>query len=132
MLFGNLENTFWGSIKKTLTFFTTATPPIWVSFFFHKKLILINFYTFFQATRTLQVTLRSHFLSVCNMRVKQQKHPSRCVFIERRSEDMQQIYGRTPMPKCDFNKVALKLYWNRASAWAFSCKFAAYFQNTFF
>ena len=106
MLFENLENTFWGSIKKTLTLFTTATPPIWVSFFFHKKLILINFYTFFQATRTLQVTLRSHFLSVCNMRVKQQKHPSRCVFIERRSEDMQQIYGRTPMPKCDFNKVA--------------------------
>ena len=28
------------------------------------------------------------------------------------------------MPKCDFNKVA-KL------AWVFSCKFAAYFQNTF-
>ena len=26
------------------------------------------------------------------------------------------------MPKCDFNKVAL---------WVFSCKFAAYFQNTF-
>ena len=30
---------------------------------------------------------------------------------------MQQIY-RTPMPKYDFNK------------WVFSCKFAAYFQNT--
>ena len=27
------------------------------------------------------------------------------------------------MPKCDFNKVPL--------AWVFSCKFAAYFQNTF-
>ena len=35
------------------------------------------------------------------------------------------------MPKCDFNKVALQLYWNRTSAWVFSCKFAAYFQNTF-
>ena len=34
-------------------------------------------------------------------------------------ENMQQIYSRTPMPKCDFNKVV------------FSCKFAAYFQNTF-
>ena len=33
--------------------------------------------------------------------------------------------------KCDFNKVTLKFYWNRASAWVFSCKFAAYFQNTF-
>ena len=30
----------------------------------------------------------------------------------RRSENMQQIYWRTPMPKCDFNKVAKQLYWN--------------------
>ena len=38
------------------------------------------------------------------------------------------------MSKCDFNKVAkqLQLYWNRTSVWVFSCKFAAYFQNTFF
>ena len=36
------------------------------------------------------------------------------------------------MSKCDFNNVALQLYWNRISAWVFSCKFAAYFQNTFF
>ena len=35
------------------------------------------------------------------------------------------------MPKCDFNKVALQLYWNHTSAWVFSCKFAAYFQNNF-
>ena len=28
------------------------------------------------------------------------------------------------MPKCDFG--------NRTSAWMFSCKFAAYFENTFF
>ena len=27
--------------------------------------------------------------------------------------------------------VALQLYWNHISAWVFSCKFAAYFQNTF-
>ena len=33
---------------------------------------------------------------------------------------------RTPMPKYDFNKVR-----NRISAWVFTCKFAAYFQNTF-
>ena len=44
---------------------------------------------------------------------------------------MQQIYTRTPMPKCDLNKVALQLYSNRTSAWAFSCKFAAFFQNNF-
>ena len=40
-------------------------------------------------------------------------------------------YRRTPMPKCGFNKVAKQLYWNSTSAWGFSCKFAAYFQNTF-
>ena len=44
---------------------------------------------------------------------------------------MQQIYRRTPMPKCNLNEVALQLYLNRTSAWVFSCKFAAYFQNTF-
>ena len=46
-------------------------------------------------------------------------------------KNMQQIYRRTPMPKCDFNKVTLQLYWNRTLAWVFSCKYAAYFQNTF-
>ena len=44
--------------------------------------------------------------------------------------NMQQIYSRTPMQKCDFNKVAKQLCWNRTLAWVF-CKFAAYFQNTF-
>ena len=36
-----------------------------------------------------------------------QKQPSRGVLRKRCSENMQQIYRRTPMPKCDFNKVAL-------------------------
>ena len=61
-----------------------------------------------------------------------QKQPFRGVLLKRCSENMQQIYRRTPMPKCNFNKVALQLYWNRTSVWVFSCKFAAYFQNTFF
>ena len=32
-----------------------------------------------------------------------QKQPSRGVFKKRGSENMQQIYKRTPMQKCDFN-----------------------------
>ena len=44
---------------------------------------------------------------------------------------MQQIYRRTPMPKCDFNKVAKQLSWNLTSAQVFPYKFAAYFHNTF-
>ena len=34
-----------------------------------------------------------------------QKHPSRGVLKKRYSENMQQTYRRTPMPKFDFNKV---------------------------
>ena len=40
------------------------------------------------------------------------KQPSRGVLIERCSENMQQIYRRTPTPKCDFNKVAKQLFRN--------------------
>ena len=35
------------------------------------------------------------------------------------------------MSKCDFNKVVLQHFKNYTSAWVLSCKFAAYFQNTF-
>ena len=37
---------------------------------------------------------------------KLKKQPSRGVLKKRCSENMQQSYRRTPMPKCDFNKVA--------------------------
>ena len=49
-----------------------------------------------------------------------QKQPFRGVLRKRRSGNMHQIYRRTPLPNCDFNKVALP-----------SCKFAAHFPNTF-
>ena len=61
-----------------------------------------------------------------------QKKPARGVLKKRCSENMQQLYRTAPMPKCDFNKVAKQLHWNQTLAWVFSCKFAAYFQNTFF
>ena len=38
-----------------------------------------------------------------------QKQPSRGVLRKRCSENMQQIYRRTPMPKCDFNNITLQL-----------------------
>ena len=37
---------------------------------------------------------------------KCQKQPSRGVLKKRCSENIQQIYRRTPVPKCDFNEVA--------------------------
>ena len=39
--------------------------------------------------------------------VKEQKQPSRSVLRKRCTKNMQQIYTRAPMPKCDFDKVAL-------------------------
>ena len=60
-----------------------------------------------------------------------QKQPLKGVLEKRCSENMQQIYRRTHMPKCNFNKAAKQLYWYRTSAWVFSSKFAAYFPNTF-
>ena len=60
-----------------------------------------------------------------------QKQPLKGVLEKRCSENMQQIYRRTPMPKCNFNKAAKQLYWYRTSAWVFSSKFPAYFLNIF-
>ena len=60
-----------------------------------------------------------------------QKQPSKGATKKMYSKNMQQIYRRTQMPKCYFNKVALQFYWNHTSAWLFSCKLAAYFQNIF-
>ena len=42
--------------------------------------------------------------------VTRQKQPSRGVLRKMCSENMQQIYRRTPMPKCDFSKVAKQPY----------------------
>ena len=39
-----------------------------------------------------------------------QKQPHRGVHKKRCSENVQQIYRRTPIPKCDFNKVAKHFY----------------------
>ena len=36
------------------------------------------------------------------------------------------------MPKWNFNRGAEQLYWNHNSAWVFSSRLAAYFQNSFF
>ena len=77
-------------------------------------------------TRFLRPSLRLESPQIFRINWQWQKQPFRGIVRKRHSESMQQIYWRTPMLKCDFNKVA-----NHASAWVFSCKFTAYFQNTF-
>ena len=44
-----------------------------------------------------------------------QNQPSRGVLMKRCSDNMQQIYRRTPMPQCDVNKAALQLNCNHTS-----------------
>ena len=46
-------------------------------------------------------------MSLRNTCLAQAEQPSRGVLRKRCSENMQQIYRRTPMPNCDFKKVAL-------------------------
>ena len=41
---------------------------------------------------------------------KPQNQPPRGVLKKKCSENIHQIYRRTPMPKCDFHKVALQTY----------------------
>ena len=45
----------------------------------------------------------NEYVNVC---VYIQKKPPRGILRKRCSENIQQIYRRTPMLKCDFNKVA--------------------------
>ena len=59
---------------------------------------LIQDFSNIRITRTL-------FSINCNI-CKYQKQPPRGVPRKSCSEIMQQIYRRTPMPKCNFNKVA--------------------------
>ena len=61
-----------------------------------------------------------------------QKQPSVGVLMKRCSENMQQIYRRIAMSKCDFNKVVLELYWNRTSVWVFSSGQVLYILRTTF
>ena len=66
-----------------------------------------------------------------NRHTKIQKQPSRNVLRKRCSENMQQIYRRKPMPKCDFDKDAKQLYWNCTSTWVSPVNLLHIFRTTF-
>ena len=56
------------------------------------------------------------------------KQPSRGVLRKRFLKICSKFTEEHPTPT---PTVALHLYWNHTSSWVFSCKFAAFFQNTF-
>ena len=67
---------------------------------------------------------------LCKLQVSTRSSPLDALR-KRCSENMQQVYRKTLMSRCDLNKAAKQLYWNRTLAWVFFCKFATYFQNNF-
>ena len=68
------------------------------------------------------------FLSICLK--YRSRRPERCS-LEKVFRKYAANWQENTMPKYDFNKVAKLLYWNHTSAWVFSFKVAAYFQNNF-
>ena len=54
--------------------------------------------------------LLKEVISMENIIAYRRKQPSRGVLRKRCSEIMRQIYRRTHMPMCDFNKAVLQLY----------------------
>ena len=49
------------------------------------------------------------------MKSNRQKQPPRGILKKSCSENIQQICRRTPMPKCDFNKVPKQLFQSNSS-----------------
>ena len=65
----------------------------------------------FDYSISLQYTLLQYTIQkiLTKLQERFQKQPPRGVLKKWCSENMQQIYRRTPMPKCDFNKVEITL-----------------------
>ena len=99
---------FWYQQFNKRKYFQTLTDALT----FHKStvistVILATQVTFLQSKLFLLVLGKLKFRE-SNEILENQKQPFRGVLGKRCSENTQQIYRRTtPMPKCDFNKVAL-------------------------
>ena len=67
----------------------------------------------------------------CLQSYYRQKQSSR-VPVKMCSEHMQQSFRRTPMEKCDFNKVAKERYWNQTFPWGFLLKIYCIWRTVFY
>ena len=124
----------WPFNTKCLSFLQLFVESVSLFFtFFNSDTKLDGFKTKFKFLELL-ICFIKHFLNLfLNLYLNmQQKQPSIDVLIKSCSENMPQTYRRTLISKYDFSKVAKQLYWNHTSVWLFSCKFAVYFENTFF
>ena len=80
--------------------------------------IIGNHLTQLSPLQLFKQTSRLHVISIFCIAIETRyiKQPPRGVLKKKCSENMPQIYRRTPMPKSDLNKVALQLYLNHTSA----------------
>ena len=125
-------------MKKWLYMNTRSMTPISAKKVEEFRQVIDLFWASFQTYRSYFKILYFDGMSVyhifsryqCGFR-KWQKQTSKSVHITSCSEIMYEIYRRTPVLKCDFNKVAKQLYWNHTSECVLFCKFDAYFQNTY-
>ena len=81
--------------------------------------------------KTLYTFILKYISQGCQPSLAIQKQPYKSLLRKRCSENMQQIYRRTPMPRYNFNKIALQLYWNRTSAGGSLVNFLNIFRTTF-
>ena len=72
-------------------------------------------YNSFQANAPILYTLKMSENQSFVDTFRGQRQPFIGILTKRCSENMQQIYRRTLMPKCDFNKIPKQLYWNCTS-----------------
>ena len=74
--------------------------------FVNKLFVFLKKSVFILNKRRIIYAIISHIFPKSYNRKHLQKQPSRGVLRKRCSKNMPQIYRRTPMPKCDFNKAA--------------------------
>ena len=108
---------------------TAETQRQHSAFFFYLIFLLNNFWNDINGRKERMSTVETDLENELRFWILQKQPPSG-VLKKRCTGNMLQIYRRTPMPKCDFNKVASQFYWNRTWVWVYSCKIAAYFQNS--
>ena len=128
------ENSFWRKITEKpsrVSLMSRITHWIMKSNFAASKQIKKQEILFGETSTFMNSWNSFYFLFLLFIRLLSRSSHPEAFFGKRYSENMQQIYRRTLMPKYDFNKVALQLFWNCNSTRVFSFKFAAYFQNTF-
>ena len=125
---------FWHQL---ISWFRSSGAKVWVSFIRNCSLFFSVLVFMFRAViifRYFPIIIK--FTRVLNTWILISRGSPPGVLKKNCTENMRQIYRRTPMPKCDFNKVIKRLYWNRTRQGHFPVNLghifrAVFLKNTF-